>query len=139
MLITCVNHRRLSHVIITITNYILNSVMKSTSANLSVIQKLKDENKINDETLVILNTFTIEDLIAIKLELSANNINNRLYGLDIWKKSSYIIKDALLKFAVSTTKSKKDAARFLGVTYSEFNSLYKRYNLKEYFENVDGL
>jgi hypothetical protein len=113
--------------------------MKSTSANLSVIQKLKDENKINDETLVILNTFTIEDLIAIKLELSANNINNRLYGLDIWKKSSYIIKDALLKFAVSTTKSKKDAARFLGVTYSEFNSLYKRYNLKEYFENVDGL
>ena len=139
VLITCVNHRRLSHVTITITNYILNSVMKSTSANLSVIQKFKDENKINDETLVILNTFTIEDLIAIKLELSASNINSRLYGLDIWKKSNYIIKDALLKFAVSTTKSKKDAARFLGVTYSEFNNLYKKYNLKEYFENVDGL
>ena len=72
-----------------------------------MIQKFKEQNKINDETLVILNTFTIEDLIAIKLELSANNINNRLYGLDIWKKSDYIIKDAMLKFAVSTTKSKK--------------------------------
>ena len=112
---------------------------KSTSVNLSVIQKFKDQNKINDETLVTLNTFTIEDLIAIKLELSANNINNRLYGLDIWKKSDYIIKDALLKFAVSTTKSKKDAARFLGVSYSEFNSLYKRYQLEDFFKNVESI
>jgi len=115
----------------------MSSKTKSTSINLSVIQKFKDQNKINDETLVIINAFTIEDLLAIKLELSANNINNRLYGLDIWKKSDYIIKDAMLKFAVSTTKSKKDAARFLGVSYSEFNSLYKRYKLEDFFEQ-DG-
>jgi hypothetical protein len=106
---------------------------KSTSINLSVIQRFKDLGKIDDETLVIINSFTIEDLLAIKLELSANNLNNRLYGLDIWKKSDYIIKDAMLKFAVSTTKSKKDASRFLGVTYAEFNNLCKRYELDEYF------
>jgi hypothetical protein len=123
---------------ITSINHMSNNT-KSTSVNLSVIRKFKDQNKINDETLVILNTFTIEDLIAIKLELSATNINNRLYGLDIWKKSDYIIKDAMLKFAVSTTKSKKDAARFLGVSYSEFNSLYKRYQLEEYFNNVESI
>ena len=69
-----------------------NNNIKSTSINLSVVQKFKDQNRINDETLVIINTFTIEDLLAIKLELSANNLNNRLYGLDIWKKSGYIIK-----------------------------------------------
>jgi len=120
---------------ITSINHMSNNNAKSTSANLSVIQKFKDQNKINDETLVIINTFTIEDLLAIKLELSANNLNNRLYGLDIWKKSDYIIKDAMLKFAVSTTKSKKDAARFLGVSYSEFNSLYKRYKLEDFFNN----
>ena len=124
---------------ITFINHMSSNNIKSTSVNLSVIQKFKDQNKINDETLVILNTFTIEDLIAIKLELSANNINNRLYGLDIWKKSDYIIKDALLKFAVSTTKSKKDAARFLGVSYSEFNSLYKRYQLEDFFNNVESI
>jgi len=116
-----------------------NSNTKSTSVNLSVVQKFKDENKINDETLVVINTLTIEDLLAIKLELSANNINNRLYGLDIWKKSDYIIKDAMLKFAVSTTKSKKDAARFLGVTYSEFSNLYKRYQLEDFFNNVESI
>ena len=85
----------------------MSSKSKSTSIDKSVIQKFKDQNRINDETLVVINTFTIEDLLAIKLELSANNLNNRLYGLDIWKKSGYIIKDAMLKFAVSTTKSKK--------------------------------
>jgi hypothetical protein len=126
-------------VFITSINHMSNNNTKSTSVNLSVIQKFKDQNKINDETLVVLNTFTIEDLLAIKLELSAANINNRLYGLDIWKKSDYIIKDAMLKFAVSTTKSKKDAARFLGVSYSEFNSLYKRYQLEEYFNNVESI
>ena len=90
---------------------------------------IKNQNKINAETLVVLNSFTIEDLIAIKLELSANNINNRLYGLDIWKKSDYIIKDAMLKFAVSTTKSKKDAARFLGLTYADFKTACKKFNI----------
>ena len=110
-----------------------NNNIKSKTVNKSVVQKLKTDNKINNETLVALNTFTIEDLIAIKLELSANNLNNRLYGLDIWKKSDYIIKDAILKFAVSTTKSKKDAARFLGISYAEFNSLYKKFNLEKYF------
>ncbi len=124
---------------ITSINHMSNNNTKSTSVNLSIIQKFKDQNKINDETLVILNTFTIEDLLAIKLELSANNISNRLYGLDIWKKSDYIIKDAILKFAVSTTKSKKDAARFLGVSYSEFNSLYKRYQLEDFFNNVESI
>ena len=116
-----------------------NNNIKSKTVNKSLVQKLKTDNNINDETLVALNTFTIEDLIAIKLELSANNLNNRLYGLDIWKKSDYIIKDALLKFAVSTTKSKKAAARFLGVSYSEFTSLFLRYNLEEYFNNVESI
>jgi len=39
----------------------------------------------------------------------------------------------LLKFAVATTKSKKDAARFLGISYAEFANLYKKYKLDNYF------
>ena len=37
------------------------------------------------------------------------------------------------------TKSKQDAARFLGVSYSEFNSLYKRYQLEDFFNNVESI
>jgi hypothetical protein len=98
-----------------------------TTSNKSIIKNLKDQNKINDNILTEINSLSIEDLIAVKFELSANDINNRLYGFDIWRQSDYIIKEAILKFAISTTKSKKDAARFLGLTYLEFKRLVKKY------------
>jgi hypothetical protein len=98
-----------------------------TTSNKSVIKNLKDQNKISDNILTEINSLSIEDLIAVKFELSANNINNRLYGFDIWRQSDYIIKEAILKFAISTTKSKKDAARFLGLTYLEFKRIVKKY------------
>ena len=110
---------------------------KSTTEYKSVINYLINENKINDGLLVLINSLTLEDLIAIKLELSAKMINNRLYGLDIWRKSGYIIKESLLKFAISTTKSKKDAARFLGLTYVEFVKLLKTYEVDDYFKDKE--
>ena len=111
-----------------------------TTKNKSVILALKAKNLLNDSLLVSINSLTLEDLIAIKLELSANHINNRPYGFDIWRKSGYIIKEALLKFAISTTNSKKDAARFLGLTYSDFKKAIKKYKVTNFFnDDVEGL
>tara|TARA_R110000824_G_scaffold297519_1_gene485728 strand:+ start:7642 stop:7989 length:348 start_codon:yes stop_codon:yes gene_type:complete len=100
-----------------------------TTTNKSVILKLC----LQDDILVNINKLSLEDLIAIKLELSANNVNNRLYGFDLWRQSNNIVKEALLKFAVSTTKSKKDAARFLGLTYLEFKRAMSQYTVDNYF------
>jgi hypothetical protein len=100
-----------------------------TTVNKSIILKLC----LQDDLLVNINKLSLEDLIAIKLELSANNINNRLYGFDLWKQSNNIMKEALLKFAISTTNSKKDAARFLGLTYAEFKRVLSTYKVKDYF------
>jgi|TARA_Y100000296_G_C5156332_1_gene249277 hypothetical protein len=100
-----------------------------TTTNKSIILKLC----LQDDLLVSINKLSLEDLIAIKLELSANNINNRLYGFDLWRQSNNIVKEALLKFAVSTTKSKKDAARFLGLTYLEFKRVMSQYTVDNYF------
>ena len=105
-----------------------------TTKNKSVILALKAKNLLNDSLLVCINSLTLEDLIAIKLELSANHINNRPYGFDIWRKSGYIIKEALLKFALSTTNSKKDAARFLGLTYNDFKKAIRKYKVTTFFE-----
>ena len=99
---------------------------KSTTINTSIITRLKDQALLNDQTLVAINSISLEDLIAVKLELACNNINNRLYGFDIWRNSVYIVKDSLLKFAISTSKSKKDAARFLGLTYADFKIACKK-------------
>ncbi len=111
--------------------------MSRKANNYSVIKKLKDMNMITDEELVSIGSITIEDLIALKFELSASNMKNRMYGFDIWKRSDYIIKESILKFAISATKSKKDAARFLGLTYKEFNRIAKFYKVNNYFTDKD--
>ena len=115
---------------------------RSTTLNKSIINKLKDQNLINDSILVCINRLTLEDLIAVKFELSAQHINNRPYGFDIWRKSGYIIKEAILKFAISTTNSKKDAARFLGLTYVDFKKALDHYKVGRNLEettNVESL
>ena len=102
---------------------------KSTTINTSIITKLKDQGLVTDQLLVSIGSLSLEDLIAVKLELSCNNVNNRLYGFDIWRQTGYIVKDALLKFAISTTNSKKGAARFLGLTYNEFKKICIKYSV----------
>lgn len=108
--------------------------MSIQSNNISLIKKLKEETNISNEFLTSINSLSLEDLIAVKLELAAANTNGRFYGFDLWRGIQHISKEALIKFALSATKSKKDAARFLGLTYFEFLNIYKRYNISEIFE-----
>jgi hypothetical protein len=107
---------------------------KITTKSKSIIKILKEQNLLNDQLLVSLNSLSLEDLIAVKLELAANNINNRLYGFDIWRALPNIVQEATLKFAISTTKSKKDASRFLGLTYLEFLNICKKYQINKFFD-----
>ena len=107
---------------------------KITTKSKSIIKLLKDQNILNDQLIVCLNSLSLEDLIAVKLELAANNINNRLYGFDIWRALPNVVKEATLKFAISSTKSKKDASRFLGLTYLEFLNICKKYQINEFFD-----
>ena len=110
---------------------------RSTTSNKSVINKLTSEGVASKDLLVLINSLTLEDLIAVKLELSCAHVNKRLYGLDIWDKACYIVKEALLKFAISTTQSKMDAARFLGITYVEFRTAVKNYDINSYFDKEE--
>ncbi len=108
--------------------------MKSKIDSKSLINKLTHEGVVSQDLLVLINNLTLEDLIAIKLELSCALVRNKLYGIDFWFNSCYIIREALLKFAISVSKSKKDAARFLGLDLREFNTQYKKYNIESYFK-----
>ena len=108
--------------------------MRSKIAGKSIINKLTHEGVVSQDLLVLINNLTLEDLIAIKLELSCALVRNKLYGIDFWPNSCYIIREALLKFAISVSNSKKDAARFLGLDLREFNTQYKKYNIESYFK-----
>ena len=93
------------------------------------INSLTQKGIVSKELLVLISNMTLEDLIAIKLELSSTHLKNRLYGLDIWKKIDYIIKEALMRVAISCTKSNSEAARFLGITLSDYRINLKKFNM----------
>ena len=90
----------------------------------SISKKLKREYKITEDFEVMLNSLSLEELIALKLELSTKIVKGKLYGLNIYKILPLIAKDAALKYAISACKTKKSAAAFLGITYRRL----KRYN-----------
>jgi hypothetical protein len=70
--------------------------MKSKINNKSIINKLTHEGVVSQDLLVLINNLTLEDLIAIKLELSCALVRNKLYGIDFWSNSCYIIREAFL-------------------------------------------
>tara|TARA_R100001440_G_scaffold4388_1_gene9975 strand:+ start:668 stop:1042 length:375 start_codon:yes stop_codon:yes gene_type:complete len=103
----------------------------------SIINKLKSEKKITDIVLNNINNISLEDLIAIKLELSTRYLYGKFYGLPIWRLTRHAVTDALLKTALSIARTKKEAARFLGVDYMEFNRYIKKYNTISFFEESE--
>ena len=100
----------------------------------SLSKKLNKEKKINSEFEVMLSCLKLEEIIGLKLELSAKNVKGKLYGFPIWNTSNYIIKDAMIKFALSSTPSHKEASNMLGITISELKKFIKKYKINEYFE-----
>ena len=107
-----------------------NQEYKGKSYHYSFIKKLKKRKKITDEFEVILSTLTLEEIIAMKLELSSRYINNRLYNFPIWSSLNNIIKEAVLNYALSACRSYADSASFLGMNQREFKTLIKKYNLE---------
>ena len=103
----------------------------------SIINKLKLENKVTNKTLDGINNLALEDLIAIKLELSTRYTCGKFYGMPLWRITRHTVTDALLKTALSIARTKKEAARFLGIDYMDFNRHLKKYKVESFFENGD--
>jgi len=103
--------------------------------NYSIINKLKTDKKITEATLNNINNISLEDLIAVKLELTTRYLCGKFYGMPLWRITRHTVVDALLKTGLSIARTKKEAARFLGVDYMDFNRYIKKYKTISYFEN----
>jgi len=106
----------------------------NTTTSKSVRIKLEEQGLVNNQLLTLISGMSLEDLIALKLELSCNEVNERLFGFDIWRNLKPIVQEAVLKFAISTRKTKKDAASFLGLNYLDFRKLLSKYDVENYFD-----
>ena len=110
---------------------------KGRNTYYSLSKKLRQEKKINEPFLVMLNNLSLEEVIALKMEESGRIVNNRLYGLPLWNNLTEIVKDAILKYTYSATRTQWEAMRFLGLTEQTFANLKKKYNPVSYFEEEE--
>ena len=105
--------------------------------NYSVINKLLKEEKINERFILVLNQLSLEEVIAVKLEVAAKASGGNIFGMPIWHSLRDICRDASLKFALSATRTKAEAATFLGISIYTFKDYLKRYDIKSYFQEND--
>ncbi len=109
--------------------------MSSKKNNYSFISLMKSKRKINENFLNSLSTLSLEEIIALKLELSVKNVNNKLYNFPLWSAFPNITRDALLRYAMSACQSKRDMAKFLGIPINKFNDILKKYKTERLFNN----
>ena len=102
---------------------------KGKNSEYSLRNNLKRDKKITDEFEIMLSTLTLEEIIGLRLELASSYINNKLYNLNIYKSIRYMTKEACLKFALSSTRTMKDAASLLGLKESDFRRELKKYQI----------
>ena len=85
----------------------------------SIINKFKTEKKITNSTLNDINNISLEDLVAIKLELSTRYLCGKFYGMPLWRITRHTVTDALLKTALSIrtcrgrTRATEDQCRIM--------------------------
>lgn len=101
----------------------------------SVISKLEREGRLNEQTQLFINQLTLEEVIAVKLELAAKASGGFIYGIPIWNSLVNIVRDATLKFALSATRTKAEAARFIGINIENLNMYLKQYKTESYFDD----
>lgn len=103
---------------------------KHTKKN-SYISELRSEGRINEDFLNTVSELKLEELIAIKIEMSARMTKGKLYNFPIWYTLPNVCKDACMKVADRICNTKADMASLLGLPYNTFIQLYKDY-IKEY-------
>lgn len=91
------------------------------------ILELKKEGRINQDFLDKVSDLTLEELISIKLELSAKMVGGKLYNFPIWYSMPYVIRESLMDFVSRNCKTKADMANTLGLPYDTFIQIYKKY------------
>ena len=102
----------------------------------SVIRKLRRDGKLSEEMEIFVSNLSLEDLIALKLEISSKPVNGKLFGIPIWKSIPFIVRDAVLKTAISVCKTKVDAANLIGMDVDTMDNLLKKYNTIGFFEDT---
>ena len=113
--------------------------MSKKFSEYSFSKYLRSNNKSSDEFEFMLNQLSLEEIIALKLEVTSRSLNGKLYGFNLWQNIPRIAKEAMLLFAVSATTNIIEAQTLLGVSSSlEFAKILNRHRESlRYYKVID--
>ena len=110
--------------------------MKKSLEKYSISNKLKKDLKTTDEFEIMLNNLSMEEIIALKLELCTKLVKGKLYGLNIYNKLPIIARDAAIKYAISACRTKQNAAALLGISYRRLKQIQQEKDIYSYFQII---
>ena len=96
--------------------------------NYSLLRELKSKGKISGSFEAQLSNLSLEEVIALKLEIAAKTVKGKFYGFPLYHALPNITKEAVFRWAVSICDTKTNASRVLGISLNRFNQIYKKLN-----------
>lgn len=103
---------------------------------ITMSSKLRGEKKITPELEDMISNLSLEEVIALKLELSSKMLHSTFIGVPLWYNLQYIARDAVLKYAYSMSNSAREAAAFLGINKYKLRGLLFKYRTENYFKTL---
>jgi DNA-binding NtrC family response regulator len=111
-------------------NSLRGSKYKSENQNFDYKKILLEQKKIDKNFLNQIKLLTIEEVLYLKLDSITSSLKGKLMGFPIYKLLHEICKEAFVKYALSATKNKRDAANMLGVNMQHLNNKMKKYDIQ---------
>ena len=103
-------------------------------------KKLIEQHKSSKDFEQFIAKLSLEELIALKLEISGRLLKGRFYGVNLLRSMSDITKDAVIRYGMSVSRNSVHMARILGVSKENLQALVKdRFNYYFYIpeDNIE--
>ncbi len=115
-------------------NSLKKSKFTSDNKNYNLKNKLLKEGRIDKDFIEKIKFITLEELITLKLLISAQGLNGKLYNFPFLKYTTDICKEAIVRFALSKANNRREASLILGMKKADFLQYIKEYGLIEEFK-----
>jgi hypothetical protein len=96
---------------------------------MSLIKKLREEKKSNEEFEVMLKHLTLEEMFSLRLELEDKTFQNKLSGYKLYFIIREVVSEGIIKFALDLKGTKKGASRFLGLDIDTLERNMMKYKI----------
>lgn len=108
--------------------------LSSLKGRKSLIHRLKSQGRLSPEFEAGLHRFSLEELIAMKLEATcrAGKLPVML-GVPVFRMFHTLCRAAVFRWAMSIAKNDEEAAQILGIDMNQYWRYQRRYYIRETF------